>query len=413
MEKYSVKTINKKIKKIVTTVPGSKSLTNRALLLAAINDGPIELEGISLCDDALAMLDCLENLGFRVELDKEHCSVVIYGENGAIANTKATINVRSAGTTARFMTALLAFIGGEYTLESSEQMKKRPMKELLDVLENLGVNITYLENEGHFPFVLKSEGLDNVNVTVDTTRSTQFASALILLKAIKNINVELTGPRVDGAYIKMTQKLMEQFINNKSASFMVEPDVSAACYFYAMALLLKTKTLVKYVYKDSLQGDMRFLELIEAAGAKIKQRRDGILVDCRNVGSFDGFDLDMHDFSDQALTAAVIAAFAKTPSVIRNVRHIRKQESDRVMVIKTELEKVGCKVNIDEHDGMTDVIIKPGNLKGAEIDTYDDHRVAMSFALLGLKVDDIIINNPMCCKKTFENYFNQLDEITK
>ena len=287
------------------------------------------------------------------------------------------------------------------------------MKELLDVLENLGVNIKYLENEGHFPFVLKSDGLDNVSVSVDTTRSTQFASALILLKAIKNININLTGPRVDGAYIKMTQKLMEQFINNKSASFMVEPDVSAACYFYAMALLLKTKTLVKYVYKDSLQGDMRFLELIEAAGAKIKQRRDGILVDCRNVGSFDGFDIDMHDFSDQALTAAVIAAFAKTPSVIRNVRHIRKQESDRVMVIKTELEKVGCKVNIDEHDGMTDVIIKPGNLKGAEIDTYDDHRVAMSFALLGLKVDDIIINNPMCCKKTFENYFNQLDEITK
>ena len=206
---------------------------------------------------------------------------------------------------------------------------------------------------------------------------------------------------------------MEQFVDNKSASFMVEPDVSAACYFYAIALLLNTKVLVKNVYLDSLQGDLRFLELIKATCGKVKQKRDGILVDCRKVETYDGFDLDMHDFSDQALTAAVIAAFAKTPSVIRNVRHIRKQESDRVMVIKTELEKVGCIVNIDEHDGMTDVIIKPGKLTGAEIDTYEDHRVAMSFALIGLLVDGIVINNPMCCKKTFEDYFERLDEITK
>lgn len=413
MEKYSVKTVEKKIKKIVTTVPGSKSLTNRALLLAALNDGPIKLKGISLCDDAMAMLDCLEKLGFKIELDKEQCSVVVFGNGGVIPNKKATINVRSAGTTARFMTALLAFAGGEYTLESSEQMKKRPMKELLDVLEDLGVSITYMENEGHFPFVLKSEGLDNVNVSVDTTRSTQFASALILLSMVRNININLTGSRTDGAYIKMTRELMKQFASNRSSSFQVEPDVSAACYFYAMALILKTKVLVRNVYDDSLQGDLRFLEIIKHAGGRVKQKRGGILVDCTGVDGYDGFTVDMHDFSDQALTAAVLAAFARTDSTIKNIAHIRKQESDRVMVIKTELEKVGCNVLIDEHDGMTDVVIKPRKLSGAEIDTYEDHRVAMSFALLGLKVEDIVINDPMCCKKTFEDYFERIDEVTK
>ncbi len=403
MEKYFVKTIENP-KEINVSVPGSKSITNRALVLAALSKDECALEGVSFCDDCQAMIECLIELGFSVEVDDELCTVTIKGEGGVIPNKQASINVKSSGTTARFLSAMLAVCGGEFMLNSSEQMKKRPMKEFLDLLVDLGVEVDYLEEEGHFPFVIKSNGLKDFDIEINTDASTQFASAMLMTQSVSGANISLTGARVNGSYIEMTKKMIDAF----GPIYKVEPDVSAACYFYAMSLVLGTKAKVWGVHLDSLQGDIKFLQLLEQMGADIKEEDDGVLVDANLVTSYEGLEVDMKDFSDQALTFAVVAAFAKTPSVIRNVGHIRHQESNRMMVIKSELEKIGCDVEIKGDD----IFITPGSLHGAEIETYEDHRVAMSFAIVGLRVGNIVIQNPKCCEKTFANYFEILDEIT-
>ena len=350
------------------------------------------------------MIECLIELGFEMTLDDEKCIVTIKGEDGKIPNDNTKINVRSAGTVARFLTGMLCVCGGDYTLDSSEQMKKRPMKDFLDTFVGLGVEINYLENEGHFPFEIHSNGLRDFNIEVNTDKSTQFASALLLTKSVSGANINLAGERINGSYIKTTEKMIENF----GPEYKIEPDVSSASYFYAMALVIGTKAKVQGVHLDSLQGDIQFMNLLKDLGADIIDDEDGVLVDASLVTSFEGLDVDMKDFSDQALTFAVIAAFAKTPSVIRNVGHIRHQESNRMMVIKSELEKIGASVEIKDDD----IYITPGVLKGSEIETYDDHRVAMSFAIAGLKIEDIVIQNPKCVEKTFPNFFDILDEIT-
>ena len=419
MEKYTVKKVINK-KDINVEVPGSKSITNRALMLAAISNGKCKLSGVLFSDDSRAFLDCLDKLGFKLEIDENAKTVVIQGENGRIPNNEATINVRSAGTAARFMTVLLAVCGGKYTLESSEQMKKRPMSELLNKLMENGVEIEYLEKEGHFPFKLNSKGIGETKILIDTSKSSQYASALLMAAAVNGMEVNLTGSRPNGAYIKITLRMLEQFgikfekNNNtynikkqevKLDAYEVEPDMSAACYFYAMAILLKVKSIVKGIHLNSMQGDIKFLTVLEKLGCKLTDTSAGVEVDGASIDSYPGIEIDMSDFSDQALTMAVVAAFANSKTIIKNIGHIRGQESDRVAVIATELKKE----IIEEPE--TNVVIEPGVLHGCEIDTYEDHRVAMSFAMVGLIIDGVIINNPMCCRKTFENYFDVLESI--
>ncbi len=434
MEKYIVKKVKEK-KNINVEVPGSKSITNRALMLAAISNGTCKLNGVLFSDDSRAFLECLERLGFQLEIDEEKKQVIIKGENGHIPNNNVTINVRSAGTAARFMTVLLAVCGGDYILESSEQMKKRPMSQLLESLRGKGVDINCLEKEGHFPFEIHSQGICQTDISIDTTKSSQYASALLMAGAVNGMNVRLTGSRVEGAYIKITLRMLEQFgirceeakdtneegcgntkvyrIQKKEFSkeqYDIEPDMSAACYFYAMGLLLGVKSKVKGIRLDSMQGDVKFLQVLKKLGCNISET-DAVEIDAENVNEYSGIEIDMSDFSDQALTMAVVAAFAKTPTKIMNVGHIRVQESDRVQVIVNELRKLGCGAEILVEHGSTDILITPKMMHGAEIDTYEDHRVAMSFAMAGLRIDGVIINNPMCCKKTFENYFEVLERI--
>lgn len=434
MEKYIVKKVKEK-KNINVEVPGSKSITNRALMLAAISNGTCKLNGVLFSDDSRAFLECLERLGFQLEIDEEKKQVIIKGENGHIPNNNVTINVRSAGTAARFMTVLLAVCGGDYILESSEQMKKRPMSQLLESLRAKGVVINCLDKEGHFPFEIHSTGIKQTDISIDTTKSSQYASALLMAGAVNGMNVKLTGSRVEGAYIKITLRMLEQFgicceettdtkeevrgntkvyrIQKQEFSkkqYDIEPDMSAACYFYAMGLLLGVKSKVKGIRLDSMQGDVKFLQVLKKLGCNISET-DAVEIDAENVNEYDGIEIDMSDFSDQALTMAVVAAFAKTPTKIINVGHIRAQESDRVQVIVNELRKLGCGAEIFEEHGSTNILITPKMMYGAEIDTYEDHRVAMSFAMAGLRIDGVIINNPMCCKKTFENYFEVLEGI--
>ncbi len=426
MEKYCVTPIKNK-KNLCVSVPGSKSITNRALMLAAISNATCELHGVLFSADSRAFLDCLTKLGFQVSVDEENATVIVKGENGKIPKDNVSINVESAGTAARFITVLLAVAGGTYTLNSSEQMKKRPMKELLDKIREQGVDVEFLEETDHFPFRMKSKGIGMIETEIDTTTSSQYASALLMAAPMNGMKIHLKGSRVNGAYIKITLAMMKQFgisYEKKENSYEVasqqfgvlqydiEPDMSAACYFYAMAMILKTKSIVKGIHMDSLQGDKKFLEVLKELGAIVSETPLGVEVDATGIDSYPGITLDMSDFSDQALTMAVVAAFASSQTVIKNIGHIRKQESDRVAVIATELKKIGCDTKIVEKQGQTNVEIVPGSLHGAEIETYEDHRVAMSFAMAGMKIEGITILNPLCCKKTFENYFEILDRLT-
>lgn len=426
MKKLKIRKM-KDIKDIKVEVPGSKSITNRALLLAAISNKRCRLKGILFSDDSRAFLESLQSLGFEVEIKEEEKEAVIQGTGGKIPNEKATVNVRSAGTAARFLTVMLAFAGGEYEMTASAQMCKRPMEPLLSVLKKAGVEFVFHGEEGHFPFLIKSKTPVMNEMEIDTGVSSQFASALLMSGILlpNGLIVKMSGDRVEGSYIKMTLSMMEQFgisVSKKESSvtvphtdefgvneYQVEPDVSAACYFYAMAPLLKTDVIVKNVHKDSLQGDIKFVEALQQLGCVMKDTAEGICVFGRGLSGYPGLTISMKDYSDQTMTMAAIAPFAEGPTLIRNVGHIRFQESDRISAIVTELNRMGiiCE-EVPEEDGIQ---IIPGEVQAAEVETYEDHRMAMAFSLVGVKTGKITIKDPACCRKTFENYFEVLESI--
>lgn len=423
MEKYTVKQLNTQ-KDICVEVPGSKSITNRALLLAALSNGECKLTGVLFSDDSRAFLSCLQELGFSLTVDEGKKEVEIQGMGGVIPNQKAEINVRSAGTAARFLTVMLAFAGGEYTLRSSEQMEKRPMQPLLNELKKAGVQITCLKNESCFPFVLQSSGVEIEEITIDTEVSSQFASALLMSATLcrKGLKVHLTGNRTEGAYIGITAKMLSLFgikyqktgaeyyilprQNYSVQKYDIEPDFSAAGYFFAAGALLNKKATVKGLHLDAMQGDKKFLSVLEDMGCKVEDKEEGVTL--TGAQTLKGVTVNMNDFSDQALTLAAIAPFAISPTTITGVAHIRKQECDRINAMAVNLRAMGVKVE-EKEDGIT---IYPCNrILPAEIQTFNDHRVAMSFAVAGLKCGGITVQNPACCQKTFENFFEVLETL--
>lgn len=428
MSQYKVKTIDHPLDCTVE-VPGSKSITNRALLMAALAKGKSVLNGVLFSNDSRHFLTSLISLGYVIEVNEVENYVAINGHGADIPKKSATIDVGSAGTAARFLTAMLALSDGEYTINASEQMKKRPMLPLFEALTDMGAEFTFIEKNGHLPVKVKGAafngGVPASEVNIDISESTQFLSALLMVAPMleNGLKINITSKKTDGSYIKITTKMMHQFgcdtlhegnIYNIPAgqkylaeTYQIEPDVSAACYFYAAAALTGGHVLVKNVHSTSMQGDMKFLDVLKQMGCVIREEREGIYVTGPENGQYSGVDVDMNDFSDQTMTLAAIAPFAKTATYIRNIGHIRLQESDRIHAIVTELTRVGIKVE-EEQDAIR---IHPGTPKGALIQTYDDHRMAMAFALVGLKCEGIVIDNCECCGKTFENYFSVLDSL--
>lgn len=428
MNQYHVRKIEC-IKEIEVQVPGSKSITNRALLLAALSVHRCKLHGVLFSDDSRAFLDSLVKLGFEVEADEKTKEVVIQGLGGKIPNEHACIDVRSAGTAARFLTVMLALAGGEYELRASPQMCRRPMQPLLDILKRAGVAFTFQGEADHFPFIMKSHAVSLKEVSIDTGVSSQFASALLMSGVLlaEGLTVLLSGDRAEGAYIKMTLAMMEQFgirpvrvehgyriphTNDFGLEeYQVEPDVSGACYFYAMAPLLQTDVAVRNVHMDSLQGDIKFLQVLEKMGCTLTDDADGVRLSGSSLDGYPGMDISMKDFSDQTMTMAAIAPFAKGETVIRNIGHIRFQETDRVHAIITELTRMG--IACEEAPECDGIRIRPGTVKACAVETYEDHRMAMAFSLVGLKTGKITIMNPECCRKTFENYFELLEGLNE
>lgn len=421
---YTVKKCDSK-NKICVSVPGSKSITNRALMLAALGGGECVINGALFSDDSRAFINCLINLGFSVSADEKNSRVTVKGENGNIPNRNAEINVASAGTAARFLTVMLSFAGGEYVLNSSEQMKKRPMEELISALRGAGVKIECLEEEFHFPFKIISDGVKADKITINTDVSSQFASAILMSAPIlKNgLKIITTGGRTSGAYINITLNVMrsfgipfdkngaEYFVPNSFYhidSYGVEPDFSAASYFYAAGAVLGRETRVNGLGLNSIQGDRKFLSVLEKMGCSVKED-SGVAV-LYSDGNLRGVEVDMNDFSDQALTLAAIAPFARGATKIKNIGHIRLQECDRIGAITENLTRLGVKCLSDDNSV---TIFGEGNINPARLPTYNDHRVAMSFALTGLKNGGVEIENPSCTKKTFENYFSVFEELYK
>ncbi len=424
MEGYEVRQLHLGKDLVRVNVSGSKSITNRALLLAALSQGKCRLEGALFSDDSRAFLSCLDDLGFSLIIDEGQKTVEITGMGGVIPNQRASINVRSAGTAARFITVFLALAGGEYTLHSSAQMEKRPMQPLLATLQGLGAQFTYLKERNCFPFILKSKGVMGGNVTIDTEVSSQFASALLMSGCIckEGLRVTLTGNRTDGAYVQITRKMLDEFgvkyqrtgdsyfilpsQKFRLENYKIEPDFSSADYFYALGALLNGKITVEGVTLRSMQGDKKLLSVLAEMGCKIEEV-DGEVV-LTGVEKLRGVTVDMNDFSDQALTLAAIAPFASSPTTITGIGHIRGQECDRIYAIVNNLTRMGVRVG-ERADGVT--IYPADKMTPREIETYDDHRVAMAFAVAGTKCGGITILNPACCQKTFENFFEVLDGL--
>ena len=348
------------------------------------------------------------------------------GCRGAIPKKEAEIYVGSAGTAARFLTAMLALSDGCYTIQASEQMKKRPMKPLFDALTEMGAEFIYLENEGFLPVRVKGTSAPKTTVELDISKSTQFLSALLMMAPVlkADLQIRITSDKKDGSYIRITRKMIEQFGGTtefdgeryrikgnqtyRAREYQIEPDVSAACYFYAMAVLTGGRALVGEVHEDSMQGDKKFLEVLKSLGAKVNDTSKGIEVIGNAKGIYPGIEVNMNDFSDQTMTLAALAPFAQTPTKITGIGHIRLQESDRLSAIATELTKMGIEVK----EGEDFLVIQPGKVQPSQVETYEDHRMAMAFSLIGLRAEGIEILNPICCKKTFEEYFVLLDSIT-
>lgn len=410
---------------LTVSVPGSKSLTNRALLLATLASGTSTLRGVLFSDDSRHFIQCVQDLGFETRVDEAARIVKVTGHGGTVPKTEASQYVGSAGTAARFLAAYLGISEGIYHMDASEQMRKRPMAPLLASLKELGCEISFEGKEGFFPFTLKGHGFGTDTISVDIEHSSQFLSALLIASCLspKDMHIQVEGSH-GMAYIEITRKMMEQFGVHVSVSqdgrtftipagqkyqaldYQIEPDASGAAYFYALAMVLGVPVQVKHVTFDSMQGDVQFIKILEKMGATLKEEADGIVLYPPEDGIYHGVDVDMSACSDQAITLAAIAPFADTPTTIRGIGHIRYQECNRMNAIVTELRKMG--ITCEETD--TTITIHPGTPIPCVVDTYDDHRMAMGFALVGLRAEGIVIDNPGCCKKTFENYFEVLEE---
>ncbi|MEO1235259.1 MAG: 3-phosphoshikimate 1-carboxyvinyltransferase [Planctomycetota bacterium] len=417
--------------------PGSKSLTNRALLMAALAKGTSKLTGVLFADDTRRMLEALETLGFRLTVDEPGRAVTIKGKAGTIPADAADLHLGNAGTAMRFLTAALTLGLGEYTLDGIPRMRQRPIGELVDPLTELGADIEYLGEAGYPPLKVIAEppGLSGGLIELTPTLSSQFISALLMIGPYleRGLEIEFDGPVTSLPYVKMTLNLMKQFGADFEADtgyravhvpagryrgydYPIEPDASNASYFLAAAAVLPgSRCTVEGLGSRSLQGDAEFCDVLGRMGCGVDQRLDRTTVAAPPDGVLRGIDVDLNDMPDMAQTLAVVALFtdpATGPTTIRNVGNLRVKETDRLAALENELVKFGAKASTIEDD--LTITPPPDGVNvgdGVAIDTYDDHRMAMAFAVAGLRVDGVTVNDPACVEKTFPDYFDHLDRL--
>ncbi len=415
------------------TVPGSKSVTNRALVCAALATGTSELTGVLLADDTEAMLGCLAAVGVQVELDASDPTTpvaLVHGAAGRLAPGPVALDARMSGTTARFVAPMVAVAGaGTYHLDGHPALRRRPMAEAVWALRALGAVVDEPGEAGHLPLVVHGrDGRDVARVEVPSGRSSQFLSGLLLAAGALARPVTFVT-EVDGVsrpYLALTAAVMRAFAMEvgpvgergawavagggyRAASYPVEPDASAASYAFAAAAVAGGRVRVEGLGRATAQGDLAFVDVLKRMGCDVTVA-DGWTEVHRAPGApLQGVEVDLADCSDVAQTVAVVAAVADNPTRVTGIGFIRAKETDRIAAVVSELRRCGIDAD-DEPDGFV-VRPRPSAAHGARVETYDDHRMAMSFAVLGLAVPGITILDPGCVAKTFPGFFTMLDAL--
>lgn len=408
-------------------LPGSKSLSNRILLLAALAEGETVVTNLLDSADVSHMLNALSTLGVKYKLSEDRRTCTVEGLGGAFAPQSAEMFLGNAGTAMRPLTAALCLGEGEFTLTGEPRMYERPIEDLVNALRQIGAQVEYLKDDGYPPLKIQANGLKGGTVSIRGNISSQFLTALLMAApmAQEDLTIVMDGELVSKPYIDITLHTMKMFgidvQNNQYRSFvikagqtyrspgeiMVEGDASSASYFLAAGAIAGGTLKVHGVGSDSVQGDKAFAEVLEKMGAKVTYGPTWIEV---SKGELNGVDLDLNAIPDAAMTIATAALFAKGPTAIRNVYNWRVKETDRLAAMATELRKVGASV-IEGEDFIE--ITPPKTINSAAIDTYDDHRMAMCFSLAAFGQSDIIINDPGCTSKTFPEYFDLFAQVTQ
>lgn len=408
--------------------PGSKSITNRALVCAALAQGHSRLTGVLDSEDTTVMIEAWRQLGVNLQHDKQSCSVDIDGSGGLLPKEKAHIFAANSGTTIRFLTAALSACKGHYILDGVARMRQRPISDLLQALRQLGANVRSLNelDERCPPVEIRSSGLRGGTAEVAGNISSQFLSGLMMAAPLAEspVTLQVDGELVSMPYVEMTAAVMREFgahicgtgmgpfviessCKYRGITYAIEPDATAASYFWAAAAITGGQATVEGLNQQALQGDVRFCEILRQMGCWVNYREQQIeVIGCDNLK---GVSVDMSQISDTVQTLAAVALFAHGPTTVRGVAHNRVKETDRISDLARELTKLGA--HVDEFDdGLT--ITPPSSLTPCEIDTYHDHRMAMSLALVGLRQAGIVIKDPDCTNKTYPYFWQDLAKFS-
>lgn len=419
--KYRIIPLLKPIKTSLV-IPGSKSYTNRALFIAAMSSYSVKIINPLISDDTRAMINCLKTLGIKI-LEKKD-SIEVSGNLATTADRPYNLNANLSGTTLRFLLVLSTVIPGTKTLSGKESLNKRPVRELVSALLQLGAKIEYLKEKGYPPVRILSSKINPGTVKIKGSVSSQYISAILMVAPlIGEVNVEVTGPQVSVPYIDMTIDIMEKFgvkVKNNNyknynvssgqkynaKQYLVEGDLSSASYFLAIAALTNSRITLENINPRSKQGDLKFLKILESMGNKIGFSKNQLTIQGKGIKSV---SIDMTDCPDQIQTLAVLATFASSITRISGVQSLRIKETDRMSALKKELKKMDIKTSSTKNT----LTIYGGNPKAASINTYNDHRMAMSFALAGMKLDGMVIKDPMVVSKTFPFFWKEIGKFTR
>jgi len=407
-------------------VPGSRSLTNRALLAAALARGESTLHGALESDDTEAMRDCLDALGVRI--DSDGTTFHVTGRAGHLAAPERTLDVRYSGTTARFVTAAATLAAGPSRIDGEPRMRERPIDDLVHALVALGAEITIEGKAGCPPLAVAGGGLPGGSAVIDGSRSSQYVSGVLLAApcAVSDVTLQLKdGLLVSRPYVEMTLSVMKAFGADvgwrgeaelhvaaqpyEGREYAIEPDASSAAYPFAAAAIAGGRVRVEGLSAQSAQADLRFLDALEAMGCTVLREADACEVRAPDAG-LRAVDLDANDYPDASMALAVVALFADGPSRIRNIGNLRIKETDRLTALETELRKLGAGARA----GRDELVVEPApdSYRGVEVDTYEDHRMAMALALAGLRIPGVAVRGPECVRKTWPDYFPALERLS-
>lgn len=417
----------------VVEVPGSKSYTNRALVIGSLADGKTVINNALFSDDTRYMISSMKRLGIDISAHTNENRITVTGGHytaGAVDNRRTDLFTGNAGTAMRFLTAMLTLYNGAYLIDGTARMRERPIGDLLDGLAQLGADAASANGTGCPPVLINADsalrgtsGLNGGRCRIRGDASSQYISAILMIAPYCNTDVaiEIIGDLVSKTYVDMTLAIMDDFgveVKNRayrefiirtgrkyqSANYYVEPDASSASYFLAAAAIAGGRITVKGIGNDSVQGDAGFAGVLQRMGCRVRRGADYIEV-CS--GELKGIDIDMSDMPDVAQTLAAVAVFANGKTRVRNVGNLRIKETDRISAVTNELRKIGVRC-VEYDDGFE---IEPSAVRPAEIETYDDHRMAMSFSLIGLRVKGMKIIDPGCVTKTFPGFFEKLASL--